>query len=288
MNWIELAAGPVVGAVIGYITNDIAIRMLFRPYRAKYLFGHRIPFTPGIVPRRKNQLASLLGKAIVEKLFNADDLEIVFTDGIGDAVADELLKLLRSSATPASVKSDFTDAAVEKMEQELCVRIQAAICTSDLPELLAAEGVDLAVKATGDSAAGHALAASLGSTVAQNMGHEIREFIIENGYELILPLVKKELERAASMPISELTGVLLGGEDAALHAALKDIYLRFMAIHVRPIVESIDVGGMIEEKIMTAEEVEDIVLSVVRRELKLVVLFGALVGAVIGAINIFL
>ena len=30
--------GPAVGAVIGYITNDIAIRMLFRPHQAKYIF----------------------------------------------------------------------------------------------------------------------------------------------------------------------------------------------------------------------------------------------------------
>lgn len=33
-----LIARPLIGAVIGYITNDIAIRMLFRPRRAKYIF----------------------------------------------------------------------------------------------------------------------------------------------------------------------------------------------------------------------------------------------------------
>lgn len=30
---------PLLGGVIGYITNDIAIRMLFRPHTAKYIFG---------------------------------------------------------------------------------------------------------------------------------------------------------------------------------------------------------------------------------------------------------
>ena len=63
-----------------------------------------------------------------------------------------------------------------------------------------------------------------------------------------------------------------------------------MAKHVRPIVERIDVGGMIAEKIvqMTSEEVEDLVLAVVKRELRMVVWFGALLGAVIGAVNIFI
>lgn len=31
---------PLLGGVIGYITNDIAIRMLFRPHTAKYVFGY--------------------------------------------------------------------------------------------------------------------------------------------------------------------------------------------------------------------------------------------------------
>ena len=47
---VQYFIGPLVGAAIGYITNDIAIRMLFRPHQAKYIMGMRIPFTPGIIP----------------------------------------------------------------------------------------------------------------------------------------------------------------------------------------------------------------------------------------------
>ena len=42
---------PLLGGVIGYITNDIAIRMLFRPHKAKYLFG--IHLLQASSPRRK-------------------------------------------------------------------------------------------------------------------------------------------------------------------------------------------------------------------------------------------
>ena len=45
---ISYLLAPLVGGVIGYITNDIAIRMLFRPHSAKYIMGIHIPFTPGI------------------------------------------------------------------------------------------------------------------------------------------------------------------------------------------------------------------------------------------------
>ncbi|MCL6616572.1 MAG: DUF445 family protein, partial [Anoxybacillus ayderensis] len=38
-----------VGALIGGMTNSLAIKMLFRPYRPMYIAGRRIPFTPGLI-----------------------------------------------------------------------------------------------------------------------------------------------------------------------------------------------------------------------------------------------
>ena len=291
MELFRILSGPVVGAVIGYITNDIAIRMLFRPHMAVYVLGRRLPFTPGIVPRRKDQLAEILGRAIVEKFFNADDLEIIFTTGIADPVADALVKLLRSEVTPAQIIEDNAAwGEVEKLEEDLCVRIQAAVCLGGLPETIAREGVGMAASLLGGGAASQALSSGLGANIEPALAREIEEFVIEHGREHILPLIHSEVQRLGGSPMAELTAQLAGDDDAALHETLKRLYLRFMSRHVRPIVESIDVGGMITEKIvlMTSEEVEDLVLTVVRRELRLVVLFGAFVGAVIGAVNIFL
>ena len=50
-NLLLFCVPPLVGALIGFITNVLAIKMLFRPLRPHYLFGLRIPFTPGILPR---------------------------------------------------------------------------------------------------------------------------------------------------------------------------------------------------------------------------------------------
>jgi uncharacterized membrane-anchored protein YjiN (DUF445 family) len=57
---------PLVGAVIGYITNAVAIKMLFRPLKEVRFFGIRLPFTPGILPRQRHKLAENIG-AIVER-----------------------------------------------------------------------------------------------------------------------------------------------------------------------------------------------------------------------------
>ena len=50
MNWeliSHFVLPPLVGAVIGYFTNMIAVKMLFFPHEEKRIFGHRVPFTPG-------------------------------------------------------------------------------------------------------------------------------------------------------------------------------------------------------------------------------------------------
>ena len=42
----QLIIGPLVGAIIGLITNGIAIKMIFRPLYAKYLWGMEIAIYP--------------------------------------------------------------------------------------------------------------------------------------------------------------------------------------------------------------------------------------------------
>lgn len=63
---------PVVGALIGYITNDIAIKMLFRPLKAKHIGPVRIPFTPGIIPRQREKLAESIALMVSRELITED------------------------------------------------------------------------------------------------------------------------------------------------------------------------------------------------------------------------
>lgn len=65
---------PLVGGVIGYVTNDIAIRMLFRPHTAKHIMGWRVPFTPGIIPKEKERIAEAVGTVISDNLMSQEVL----------------------------------------------------------------------------------------------------------------------------------------------------------------------------------------------------------------------
>lgn len=54
----------VTGAIIGYFTNWLAIKMLFRPYNEIKIFGARAPFTPGLIPKERGRIAKSIGDAI--------------------------------------------------------------------------------------------------------------------------------------------------------------------------------------------------------------------------------
>lgn len=66
---------PVLGGIIGYFTNDIAIKMLFRPYRAIYIAGRRVPFTPGLIPRNQERLAKNISNTIMGSLLTPEELQ---------------------------------------------------------------------------------------------------------------------------------------------------------------------------------------------------------------------
>jgi uncharacterized membrane protein YheB (UPF0754 family) len=65
---------PLAGALIGYVTNAVAIRMLFRPLRAVRILGVRLPFTPGVLPRQRHKLADSIGAMVERELLTPEIL----------------------------------------------------------------------------------------------------------------------------------------------------------------------------------------------------------------------
>lgn len=74
-EWWRIILPPVAGGVIGYFTNDLAIKMLFRPYQPRFLFGRRLPFTPGLIPRNQERLAKRVSDTIMNSLLTPEELQ---------------------------------------------------------------------------------------------------------------------------------------------------------------------------------------------------------------------
>lgn len=63
-----------IGSIIGYITNWLAIKMLFRPHYEKRIFGIKIPFTPGLIPKERGRIAKSTGEAIASHLITPETI----------------------------------------------------------------------------------------------------------------------------------------------------------------------------------------------------------------------
>ncbi|OCL27539.1 hypothetical protein U472_02950 [Orenia metallireducens] len=73
MAW-KLAFLPIIGALIGWITNYLAIKLLFKPYKPV-----KIPLLnfelQGILPKRRKELAKKVGEIVEQDLLPKEELE---------------------------------------------------------------------------------------------------------------------------------------------------------------------------------------------------------------------
>lgn len=68
--WLLLI--PVISAFIGWVTNWVAIKMLFHPREPKRILG--VTFQ-GIFPKRQKQFAEKLGKLVSDEFLSFSDIE---------------------------------------------------------------------------------------------------------------------------------------------------------------------------------------------------------------------
>ncbi|QDX92753.1 DUF445 family protein [Brevibacillus laterosporus] len=102
--WITLLLNVGIGSAIGGITNDLAIRMLFRPHREIKIGGFRVPFTPGLIPRRHQQISIEMGKLVENHLLTREGVR----QGLRAAGVEQKLVQLAEGFMQKWIESDVT------------------------------------------------------------------------------------------------------------------------------------------------------------------------------------
>jgi len=72
--WIGV---PLLGALIGWVTNRIAVKMIFRPIRPVSVLGMRFQ---GLIGRRQSDLARSIGDVVSDHLLGHDDVIRAFEE----------------------------------------------------------------------------------------------------------------------------------------------------------------------------------------------------------------
>ena len=78
MNYYLLASSVGIGAVIGYVTNYVAIKLLFRPYKPIKI-GKLTIFPQGVIPREKKVLAKKVGEVVKDYILSEEEIRKIIT-----------------------------------------------------------------------------------------------------------------------------------------------------------------------------------------------------------------
>jgi len=181
---------PLIGASIGWLTNFVAIKMLFHPRKPVNLLFTKMQ---GVFPRRKTDIASKLGyivanefltsEAISEQL-SASENQREIIGSIGRRVEDRLIE--RAQKGPLAARLVLNDSVISKLRQMVEREIEKGI-PHWLSELSQSEGLQQRIR----------------SVVEQ----KIENFSEEELERMLFQLIKKELR------FLEIWGAILSSPD---------------------------------------------------------------------------
>lgn len=314
---------PLLGGVIGYITNDIAIRMLFRPHKAKYLFGIHIPFTPGIIPKEKGRIAEAIGGVISENLMNKEVLEKYLlsedmVEKVRSAVEEFIAIQQRNNETVSQflghyLSKEEIDTIAQNINRSITKQTYEKLADSSVGEKVAHIAIDhVAQKLTIDGAqellsgisgtfgglGGMAAGLFGGNIVAKFLGmlrepaehflaNNINTMLRDNGEEIVSNMIGGEVDNFLNKPVYKL---LEGHEEQLVQAinTVESIYRNVITDHLPKILDSIDISKIVRERIneMDVNETEKLIFQVMDKELKAIVWLGALLGCMMGFTNL--
>ena len=295
---IRFLSGPVIGGIIGYCTNWLAIKMLFRPYHEIKIKGHVLPFTPGIIPRRKDKLARAIGERVAETMFTEKDIEDFFlSEDMKRAVCKGFLEILYDEDKNISIADLLGDVIPEdesedfhkNLDKFIRQEIHRVINRTQIAELVSKETAKIIKEKAGTGLASKVIGGSRTTAISDYVGKHMQGFAKEQADTLILRIVREETANAFAQPISHhLEEVQISSEQ--VEEIIRRAYERFMRDYIMDVVRVFDIATLTERKIIEfkSEEIEEIVNLTIKTEMQAVVNLGAVIGVIIGFVNSFI
>ena len=255
VDMIYFFVTPIIGAIIGYSTNWLAIRMLLRPHRPVYLLGKRLPFTPGVIPKEQKRLAKKVAKAIEGHILTPEVL------------AKEFMEFLRKGGLSEDI---FKGAAKEYLPK-------AAGYIREYENLQLDEQASEWLKKL--------IQEHVGRLAGMFLDHQKIYNSMKDG--IVDYLSQEENIDFLSERIEEILERFLDSDSEHLKKALNSSAFEKVTAHVA---KHINIEAMIEKQIneFEPEKAEELLLSVIKRELHIVMALGGVLGFIIGWIPVLL
>ena len=295
MEILKMLAAPLIGAVIGYFTNFIAVKMLFFPHHEVYFLGHRVPFTPGAIPKGKPRLAKAVGRVVGTELVTKEDIKAKLLGGdiearITGAITQELSNNIRAEICKLTKCSEETYAAgSSKLSEMLSRQIVDELSASQLPEIVVSKCNDSIEEKLSNTMFAKLIPEEKIQSFTAPLVGKIRSMIDRDGMDCVKPVIESKISDLSEKSGLELLG-MIKVDEARLAEMSGKVYRSAVNNYIDKLFEKLDFAKMVEDKIndMSVEKMEDLVQTVMKKELSTIVNLGALIGFVLGLFNLIL
>ena len=291
---LQNLSGPIIGAVIGYCTNYIAVKMLFYPRNEVRIGGHKLPFTPGAIPKGKPRLAKTVGHVVANTLLTEEDIrQKILSPETEEAVIDKVMAELSSKiyvemGRVCSTYEEYGDLKAT-LSDAFTDQIMDSISKIDLKHTVVTEAGRVIKEKVSGTMLAMFLSDEMLNSFIQPVGAELENYIALNGRDFVQKEVNEKIMVFEQKSILDLCREM-NLQEEKIRDTVRSIYRSASADAVNGVLKNVDISAMIEDKIndMKTEELEKVVLTVMKKELDTIVNLGALIGLILGSLNTIL
>lgn len=285
---MRLISGPLIGALIGYLTNWLAVKMLFRPRKALYIGKLHVPFTPGVIPRRKAALATALGRMVSEMLVRKEDLkESLCSQSVSRTVARTVLSLPSVKEVGAQVVGEEKYLrGRDKVLDFMTDRILQGILAMDLGEIITREATEAVNGFTNNNPLLKMFVSDqLIATLTAPIAGKVTDFLNAEGREKLREALGEQLDGYEDRPVAQLLQ-----DTERFEAILVNFYHTLVKRYADAVVDHVHLERIVEKKInaMDPRELEALLLMVMKKELNALVWLGVPIGFIMGCVTMLL
>ncbi len=281
---------PIVGAIIGYSTNWIAVKMMFRPRKAIKIGKFILPFTPGIIPKNRENIASTIASAISKHLLTEEDLRntLLSEDMKNKIIASIELALTDNQQRLGSVlekqigKENLLSLSIS-VSKKVSSAIYKTITEKRIGDILVNEIEQVVNEKVGKSIFSIFGAQKIVSSMKQSIQLKVDEYIENSGESVINEMVESEINNLLNKNVSEVIR-----PNKEFYDAILKVYEQIVINKLPIVLSKINIQKIIEDKInsMNMIELENLILNVMKKELNAIINLGAIIGFVLGMINL--
>ena len=211
-------------------------------------------------------------KPLIDKVMNILDEDIKDTGAVMTGSEEKFNR----------IEDNFTEL--------LSLKITDAIKRMDIPGTVKQEGKAMLLDHVLESRVLSLLVSDkMIDKVMNTVGEKMEEYIDARGPEMVREITNSRIhDLGERTPLYVLE--LAGYDPEYVRKKITEAYRESVVNAVNSALRRIDVAKVVEDKInsMSVEELEKGVLTVMKTELNMIVSLGALIGLVIGSINIFI